>query len=535
MKTTDGVIPVYEQQDIFAHLWQEIIEKHLRPEDDYEIAALLESFGWTDNRAREELGVSDVFQLAKELGKFSAYPIEITVNQYKVRAPFSPIIKDIMKQFLRGMVFALPMVISIASMLTLRFSLWSYQYLSTRTATAIALGTLLSFITVGGFMQAMARQGYFYMFQGHYQLMRKMTFRIIILGVFLSLLISIIGIILNVAFPELPYDMLGVSLVYYIVLSAIWLSVAVLYILRRELWFTAILSSGIGMVYVGFRVLHMNILTAQILSLGVLIVSSLILLRYFFSRVENALDKGINAQLPRFSVTAYSVAPYFAYGLLYFTLLFLDRVMAWSSNSASVPFVIWFRGDYELGLDFALLALTVPMGISEVIVSRLMARIWSTQKDFLAKESLRMNAMFTRIYHRSVLLMVIISVVNGFFVYVTVKWIISKNLQFIQGRIRIDGVTNEVFIVGLIAYSILSIGLLHAVVMFSMSRPDLVVKPMLASVAVDFFVGFLLTRWISYPQAVWGLLAGCLCFSYFTSKNVNKVLLELDYHMYFLS
>lgn len=531
----DNVLSMTPARVSLTALWEQVLEKHLHPEDEYEVVALLESFGWTDNRVLAELGLPDVFELARELVDYGRHSIEITANDYTERPSPWSVLKEYISQFIRGTIFALPMVLSIVAMLTLRFSLWSYQYLSTRTATAIAVGTLLSFISVGGFMQAMARQGYFYMFQGHYQMMRKMTLRLIMLGMAVSLLISMVGIALDVIFPELPYDMLAIALLYYLVLNTIWLTVAVLYILRKELWFTVLLTAGIGLVFIGFRVLHVNILLTQLIAMTLIALASLVLLRYFFYRAERANDKGINPPLPRLSVTAYNVAPYFAYGTFYFLLLFIDRVIAWSTHMMSLPFVIWFRGDYELGLDFALVVLTIPMGVSEIIVSRLMTKIWTTQKNYLARDYRRMNGIFTRIYRQNVLVMASLLFVNAVGVYLLVHWILNRHFAVLKGIVYVDGTTNEVFIVALVAYSILALGLLHAVVMFSVSRPELVLRPVMISIAINFLIGFVLTRWFGYSLAVWGLLASSICFVSLTSRNVRHVLNTLDFHMYFLS
>lgn len=523
------------RQAILTELWEKVLERHLRPEDNFEIAALLESFGWTDRRVKEELGVSDVFQLASEIRSLHPVHVDVAVNNYKKREPKWPIVKHYIREFLRGMIFALPMGISVFAMLTLRFSLWSYLDLPTRSATAIAIGTILSFITAGGFMQAMARQGFFYMFQDHYLMMRKMIFRMITTGAVATFVISFVGICLDVVFPELPYDMLFIALLYYIILDALWLSVAVLYILRKELWFTALLTAGIGCVYIGFVLLHLNILLAQVIAMSLIVMASLIMVRYFMYRMETTKDVGINPRLPKVSVTIFNTAPFFVYGALYFTLLFMDRIIAWSDYSAGIPFVIWFRGDYELGLDFALVALTIPMGASEVIVSRMISKVWSSQKDFLADQYKHMNNLFTSEYTRHVSYMAILSLINAICVFTIVHLLFAKHFLFLEGRVTDDWVTNYVFLVALISYSLLAIGLLHSVMLFSLSRAELVLRPIVVAVALNFLVGFLLSRWFGYPEAVWGLFVGCVCFVVLTSKQIYAVFQTLDFHMYYLS
>lgn len=519
----------------FAQLWQQIMDKHLNPEDDFEVAALLESLGWTDERASRQFGVTDVFELASDLRRMNRRPVEVIANEYIESEPLHRVIRDGVREFFRGVVFALPMVMSMAAMLLLRFSLWSYQYLSTRLATAIAVGTILSFLTVGGFMQAMARQGYFYLFQGYYKMMQRVTFRFIAMGVGISLLVSIIIIVLDIVFPELPMDMLIVAIGYYMVLNAIWLAVAVLYIIRREIVFTGLLGVGILLVFVGFELFHINILISQLIAMLVISVLAVTLLNYFFKKDQREHERGINPPLPRLAVTMYSVGPYFIYGLLYFALLFCDRVISWSTNSSAEQFIIWFRGDYELGLDFALLTLIIPMGLSEIVVSRLMSRMWRCQRNFPAEKYRELNDGFARQYNRHVLIMSLISVVTAITVYFFIEWMLRHYMYRLPGHIRLTSIGTFVFVIALISYTILAVGLLHSVVMFSLSRPDLVLRPILMAVGVDFAVGFLLTRWIGYQQAVWGLFAGCLFFTIVTTRNAKHVIKSLDYHMYLLS
>ena len=49
-----------------------------------------------------------------------------------------------------------------------------------------------------------------------------------------------------------------------------------------------------------------------------------------------------------------------------------------------MPYVIWFRGQYELGLDFVFLTIIIPMVVCEVVVNRLMA-YWNRIKNLFGQ------------------------------------------------------------------------------------------------------------------------------------------------------
>ena len=512
-----------------------VLRRHTQPENVDEMTALLESMGWSDARARLLYGFSDVFELAAAL--WTLYDDDVQYHSHE-ELPTSSVPGTLMsyvRQFVRGMIFAFPMLLSIVSMLTLHFSLWSYEYVSEKYATAIAIGTILSFVSVGGFMQSIARRAFFYIFQGYYYMARRATFRFIRVGVTFSLSFSVLLYILDVLFPVLPYGMLTVSIAFYLVLNAIWLSVTTMYILKSEFIFTGLLAFGIGLVYVLFVLFHLNILAAQLMAMVVVAGLSILIVMYLFRRAERREDKGIRAKLPRTGVTVFSVSPYFIYGTLYFLLLFTDRVMAWTTYNPFTTYVIWFRGDYEIGLDFALVMLLVPMGVSEVLVSRMMNAVGFSQRQFRAVESPVMSRSYLRNFWYGYAIMGVVSVLCAIADYFAVQWLVDAHHNTIGKQVIMTPVTNYVFVLGLISYTILGAALLNAVIMFSLSRPDAVIRPLAFGVIANFVAGFLASRWFAYYAAVWGLLVGVTIFLILTTISVRKVLLQMDYHLYLLS
>ena len=184
----------------FNQLLNEVLEVHLHPQDHYEIAALIESIGWNDDQVFKEFGVKDIFELAGEMWDEIQSKVDFHSFANEAKKRHSHVLLSSIRSFLRGLIFAIPMAISIVAMLTLKFSLWSYQYLSLEQATSIAIGTILSFVLVGGFTQAIARRGYFYIIQGYYNLARKNTFIFIGIGFAFCLLFSILLVLLNIIF-----------------------------------------------------------------------------------------------------------------------------------------------------------------------------------------------------------------------------------------------------------------------------------------------------------------------------------------------
>jgi len=515
----------------FNRLLNEVLEVHLHPQDTYEIAALLESLGWNDDQVHKEFGVKGVFELADEIWEAiqSKVGFHTFVNEEKQRT--SHVLLSSMRSFLRGLIFAVPMAISIAAMLTLKFSLWSYQYLSLEQATSIAIGTILSFVLVGGFTQGIARRGYFYIIQGYYDLARKNTFIFIGIGFAFCLLFSILLVILNVIFNLFSYGMIILIILYFFFLTSIWLSVTVMYVLKKEIIFTGLIIFGIFLVYILFVVVGIDIIISQLIALSIVSICSLILVLLFFRSAAKDKDDE-RSRLPRFSITMYTVWPYFFYGFLYFSFLFIDRINAWSKNEDFMPYVVWFRGEYELGLDFALLTIIIPMGVCEVVVNRLMLDLESNQKSYLAKESHKMVEKYMKMYKKMTLFILVSTVISSVLIYQLLLWYNDVSIRINKENILESDVTTFVLFWGIVSYGILAFSLMNVVILFALSQPSQVLKAIIPALLTNMVIGFLLSRWFDYHFAVLGLFVGSILLFYLSTRAVLKVIRNLDFYLY---
>jgi len=511
-------------------LTREVLNRSRSPEDHYEVAAVLESIGWSDKLARESFGVRDVFELAENVCQ-SVRAKVVTEPAVAIEPPgLLPYVMRIFRSFLRGTIFAYPIAISIYSILVLRYSLWSYMYFTVDIATSIAIGTILSFMTVGGFMQAIARRGFFYLINNEYTMARRMTFYFIRLGLFISVIVGATFFLFNLAFTIFPWNMILVCLFYYIFLTVCWLSVTVMYILRKEIVFTLLLSGGIALVFILHEWLRVNIMLAQMVALTLVSAAGLALAAWIFRRAERKSEEGITPPLPRMSIVFYTSIPYFTYGFLYFTFLYVDRIIAWSANDNYMPYLIWFRGEYELGLDWALLTLIIPMGLVEAMISDFYLRLEDNQKIYKAREDHRFNSLYHSLYIRYLLYYCVLSIFSGLLIYFSILKI--EDMHIFDLTISISKTTFFVFQWSVVAYVVTAAGLLGALFLFCLDYTGPVIRGILWACAADVGVGFVLSRWVDYSWAVFGLLAGAVVFAGYTNLSVLRVLKKLDYHLY---
>jgi hypothetical protein len=328
-----------------------------------------------------------------------------------------------------------------------------------------------------------------------------------------------------------PVVIIGIIILYFFFLNSIWLSVTVMYILKKELAFTGLILVGIGIVFVLFELIGLDIIVSQVIALLIVTTISMVLVFYFFREAERKAERGIAPKLPKLSVMMYSTLPYFVYGILYFAFLFVDRVMAWSTNDIYMPYIIWFRGEYELGLDFALLVLMLPMGFSEVVLTKLMMDIEVSQKSYLGEQIDTMNRRFLRMYLNRLWMISGIAAVCGLALY-GLLWLVFRDSESIGLMLFEVQTTHLVFVLSLIAYVFVAVALMNAVIMFSLSQPKFVIQSIWPAFVTNIAAGFLLSRWFGYEYAVVGLLLGSIVFMVLSIRKVIRMLSNLDYYLY---
>jgi hypothetical protein len=226
----------------------------------------------------------------------------------------------------------------------------------------------------------------------------------------------------------------------------------------------------------------------------------------------------------------YLSLPYFKYGFLYFLFLNLDRIIAWSANTAFMPYFIWFRGEYELGLDFALLVLILPMGLVEVVVNEIMFKLVADQKTYRVTQLSGLSAQYLRFYLKRFIFVACFCVVNSIILFLLIRFLEYRG--YIHLHVFRNSTTLFVFISALFSYSLLSLALMNTLILFCLSHPQAVSRAIFTAVIVNIIVGFLLSRWIVYSWAVIGLAAGTVVFLILSFRSILRVFNHLDYYLY---
>jgi hypothetical protein len=504
------------------------------PVDAWAVAATLESRGMRDLDAVERYGRADVFDLAEEVLRRCRAQQAPARPRAPEPDPWRPRAARFTKHFARGAFFFVPLALQIVALIVFGYSQWAWVHFSLAQASTIALATGASFVATGGFIQALGYLGPLFSESGKHMLTERLAWAW--LGVSLAASFAFGGLLVgvNALTDSYPGHLVGVGIVYYALLAGLWLSNGILYMLRAYL--AMFLSIAIGLaVVIGLReAAGTGIYAAQWTGLGVTVAIALgwagLVLR------RRARDTAGDLRLARFPPRRKLLrlaAPYFCFGILYFAFVLGDRFVGWSAGDHPLP--VWFEVRYELGLDWALIAVVAGIAFLEHTVEAFSARLGRVQERFRGTEIAAHNRDFVRFYGRQLAWTLTLAVVG-----VGVAYAIALGLadlgsigklgdieEFVHGP-----VTPEVFAWGSLGYVLLAWGLLNATILFSLARPWTLVAAIGVALAIDLAVGILLSRSGPYWHSVIGLAVGGAVFAALTTIAAVRTLRRTDFRFF---
>lgn len=508
---------------------------------EYETAANLESLGFTDDDARQIYGQRDVFALAAQVLAHQRDDREMHVIANAVEAKrvideeqrYKPETLSLPRTLLRGLAYGMPMGITVFASLILLYSLWSYYYFTPAQATAIGLGTALSYFVAGGITQAIGRRGLMYLRQGMYLMTLKVSFLFVGLGVAVALVVgALLWALFNFVAVVSQFES-NLTVIYFVSLSVLWLCLAVLYMLQQELIFSIAVTVGVFTVYFLREYLGWGSMIAAH-QVGILVTSAFSLLAAATSLVwrhRRTRDPNVPAttELPRLVMLLSSVRTYLLYGSMYFLLLFADRMLAWTGRMEFRQTFVWFRADYEAGLNWALLGMLPAFTILELVLQRFGGAMKPQQLRYHLTARHTFSSWFLRFYLRQVLLYAVVAIVGTVVVYFGMLSLVPSIPELAVLR---SDVALFTFRFGVVGYLSIGFALLNLSVFFWLSRPKLAMTSLVPAIVANFAIGYLLSRMFSFHYAAIGLGVGGVLFAAISTVLCLRVMSNLDYYYY---
>ncbi|MCX6134837.1 MAG: hypothetical protein NTU47_13575 [Ignavibacteriales bacterium] len=433
-----------------------------------------------------------------------------------------------------GAVTAMPMIGQIVCILVLRYSLWAWVDFTEAQATIVALGTLLSFIVTGGFIQSIGREGIRLVGSENYFLAEKICWKLVAQGTFTVLGVAIAIFLANLVIPLYDTRLTLVSLMYYVLLSEIWLYSSVAVVLSRPMSVLAVTLAGVVPVYCIMEYTSLGIYLAHWSGMGFALILIMLYTMIVFRRTaESTIPELKSGRLPKPSVRAYLIAPYFVYGVFYFLNIFIDRFVSWSAPSPEPPpYMFWFRTSYELGLDWALISLVFTLALLEYIIHEFSHFQIPAQKAVKCVRVEDYIGFFRRFYRKFLFLVAVVAVIDILVTYFGVMYFrqfseIKEVREFFSSP-----TTYLVFYAASVGYLLIAIGLYNGLFFFTLSRPEFVLRSIIPATAVNLLVALIASRCIHYEYGVLGLVAGGATFAVLSTRYAQEFFRNLDYYYY---
>jgi hypothetical protein len=499
-------------------LLEEVHERAPEMADAQELAALVESLGYTD-RSVKQMGFANVFALAEHM--FRNYPQgSLAGKQLDRPGKWSRLwieVSSAARKLSSSLAYSIPWM----ALLALEYFRPHALQVSPEFGSALSLSLIASLVTPGGFIQMIARAGNFYFGLGEPFLAHRFTVLLFKLGLASSLLFAVLGVVVGAYFHVFPGVYLLLAAVNYVVLSLLWMFCATLSA-QGVAWCIPVVYLVSAVAAAAVKVFaHTE--TSMPLMLWPLfaVLCAGICAQIQFLRSEKKQPQRKDSAAPRFSVALISFIPFYLYGTVYFGFLFADRVTA----GTAIPWIsgLSFGIDaaYKRGMDLALLAFLICAALIEYL-SESYLRYWFRLADELPEsEGICLVSRLERRHSRFLFVI--------FAVFVTIAlsaWFafnhwsgLATSPQFL-----------ETVAMGGAGYLMLSLALFEAIILACVNALHLALRAVALGLAVNLLAGYSLSHLLGVQFAAVGLLLGAAVVLWKCNAAARKVLQHPDYH-----
>ena len=488
--------------------------------DHWQATAIVESLGYTDRSIQEEFGFADALALGRHIydcHQSTVYTNFDFVAPNPQQNPWAEF-RIFLAEFSRSFVYAVPLLsVLVLEYLPLKRTV---EWLPPELATLFTLATIASLSTSGGFVQMIQRRGLFYLHLGEMQQVRWVCSTFFKLGMGTSLFLSFISIWFGFYSSLFADQYLILATFYYLTLSALWMLFAVFSLLLP--WGTPMVLVGLTGLFFILRVgFGLGALETQILTMCITLVAiSAAIIFQFRQRVskKNSLQNEIKP--PHVGTLIYLLFPYFGYGVLYFAFIFADRVAAGLAINPASGLIFAIDSSYQRSLDLSLLNFLLFVPLVEYC-SYVFIRSWYQKSgSVFVSLSVYFSAQLRRHYRR-----IVWSMLGSFSLLIPLTLAIFKPQDWGTAEVLLT-------IAGSIGYLLFSIGLLNAILLFSLNRASLVLQAIVPALAFNFCTGYVLAHLIAPSFAVVGLMVGSTTFMLISGRSLGRSMRQPDYGYY---
>jgi hypothetical protein len=507
------------------------------------IVTTIESLGIRNKDTMDDYGFSSIMTLAQHiydelttakehLGALNLKE-KILEEKKKKEVQFSDYFKIeigiLIKSFFLGFTNLFPVLLQFITIILFGFSLWTSVEFNTLQSTAVILGVIVGMIVSGGFVQVIGRQASFYWSYDDFDMTQKTINYILSKGTWAILITITTLFVINIFLNFYPNTVLSILFMYAFLVGLLILYLAPLYPIKQR-WFISIaVLSGTTVSVLLSKNTHLLLYITHWIGLVTVIIMSKLYQNYFFKKITHKSNQ-ISKDSINTPVLLYHNYKYFFYGMFIYLFVFIDRILAWSSElDGLMPFVIYFKKDYELGMDIAIISFLFMGGVLEYSTKLFTHFLDIGQRLTPYKDVKQYNHFFLKMYWKNVVILIISSVILYFLIHIliTAPWGYQSRFKEI-----LQSTSFTVADYGCIGYLFLAWGMMNSLYLFTLGRPTTPLKAIIIATFVNVFIGFVLSRFIAYDYSVIGMVIGAIVFMAITLKETISFFKNLDYNYY---
>jgi hypothetical protein len=362
------------------------IQPHLDTIAD--IVVFLEVLGYT-NKLVVENGFHDLFDFADQLYDSIDHYVDRDATAKAHEASISVPVPSMGRRLAEGLALSFPWMGSLSVLFVFGVSLWLVWGFPISITTSLVIGLFLGIFVSEGPMQLFQRLFGFHYNQANLsevkRVLKRSYYMLAVLAAAVLGLLYVSEVIWNI-----PAQLITLTAIASVSILAHRVSYVVIYALKRFWQLAASYAAGLTAMVAAYFLLDNVIpstVTRYVDSLGIaFLVLSIAPIYYDYkvfsstsaSSIDDQIGHSFNPSIVNsktinssFGVQLWENLPYYVFGMLFFALLFGDRVLSWLfnpnhlANGISLPLV--FNSAYHLGADVALIVI-FPAAIIQYIV-----------------------------------------------------------------------------------------------------------------------------------------------------------------------
>jgi polysaccharide biosynthesis protein PelF len=507
------------------------VSRHIpQPVDSFEITALLESLGITDEVAIQRYSAPDTFILAEAvLAQVRACRVPAGAKDRKPEPPQSAC--QPLRDYALGplaLVIVLELLLVVEAYRVLGD--WNEGYI-----LALSLGMTSSMLILNGFIQAISRRSSIYLGLNNLSAARRFLHSGVAVGEICNAMIAVLAVLVATkldVFTPAERIIFGLAFVGF---STIWLMAAGLLLMQATSWLGIGLAVGLVAGVVTDRatahLLSAHLALATVVGFGV----ALGLIRH--AAVKHGLAAKAGGQpgrvkLPSVAYMIYEAAPYFAYGSLYMVFVLIPHLLGWLGVLGMEQLRGWALSSIEVGLVLSLPPIILSSGVAEHALRRFWLRARAAQSITPGSDPRRFGSVLKEFYQQQRARYLIVLVCTSAAMCAVFQVALNTGLLATWLGFSSLDVVRYFFYTSLIAYGLLGWGQFNNAFCVTLARPTLALRAVLLGIGSVVVIGVPLCLGLNFAYAANAFLAGAIIFVTVSDRVVRPVLESADYYYY---